>query len=198
MTSFLAFTEHEYEQPGMILNNHLIARIVTIDAIPVDDEPSNMEDYIYVDDDLKGVTVVKTLSNLEKFPLTEGLKAGIDFILVGDAVWTLLSSKFGYDHLLSFEARFLTSAEKKQWFYKGADMSDIIVEVYPWDQKTESIGDSLVPIPISGHFNYSTSEGTALTRLITDYTDADDVVSAHSSINICGLGQILNVFNPFL
>jgi hypothetical protein len=179
MNSFLDFIDHDHSHPGEISNSHLVARIVTVDAIPVDDDPSNVTDGLFGYDDLQGVTVEKLSNDLDKFPnmLMKGLVFGKDYVLVGDAVWTLLSSKFGFDQLLSFETRFLTTAEKEQWFYIGSDMSDLVVAVYPCDHKTASLADSLVPIPLSGYFNYSAPETNALSRLISDYAETDDVVS---------------------
>ena len=176
MTSFLEYIhDNEHLRPSIISNSHLVEKLAAIRAIPVEDESSNADDDLFGHNDMQIIGSETASSNVPVLQnaLKQGLVAGTDYVLVGESVWTLLSLKFGYDEVLEFQSRLLSADEKQKWSDKSAEMSDLAILVY----ENTSLADSYVAVPVSGHFDYALPEKNPLSQLISDYGEANDMVS---------------------
>lgn len=100
-------------------------------------------------------------ANSESLHLKPGLKHGEDYFLVGKNVWTVLSSKFGYDYALPRKVKRSHTAESR-----------LGVHVYHDNQWFPK-----VDIPPSGRFSYETAAPLVANDDDDDDQETNDLVS---------------------
>lgn len=110
----------------------------------------------------------KTVEHLVMRP---EMKIDNDFVLVGKGLWTLLSSKFGFDFAITHLPRIFSETEGQASFQNSP-----MVVVYP-DLLSDSLATcAIVPIPEGGIFDYNDPSDTDLVS--EDETPQDDLVSS--------------------
>ena len=102
-----------------------------------------------------------------------------DYVLVGENVWTILSSKFGYDRSVVAELRV-----QKGWHARHKLFVEVPMEMCGDDGNNgRSNGDYVrlksIEVPESGRWNYGTLDDTCRTENVT----ADSAVAANAISN---------------
>mmetsp|Transcript_19097 Transcript_19097/g.26884 ORF Transcript_19097/g.26884 Transcript_19097/m.26884 type:complete len:1237 (-) Transcript_19097:844-4554(-) len=109
--------------------------------------------------------------------LKQGLSHGLDYAIVGEETWGLISRKFGYDVPLKVSIRFLTDDEKLSL---EQSCSGIVIAIYP-DSKECPGSERFIPIPENFKFEYGVdntdnagllyehgTDGTSMNALFND------------------------------
>jgi hypothetical protein len=97
----------------------------------------------------------------------KGLVFGQDYTLVGEGLWTLLSSKFGFDVSLKLDIE----NDKGSALQEYQDSTGAV-------KRLVNVGGILMPLPRDGKFDYSSLVPDSEEGLISDDNDPADSVSA--------------------
>jgi len=123
--------------------------------------------------------------NISSASLKKGLKFGQDYTLVGEGLWTLLSSKFGYDDSLQFEIGWKKGDKDMSMYMAGTETGliggstdDNNNDTSSGDKKVVKVVDEVVLLPQDGKIDYS--------RIINANSSGDDndgLVSEDGSVS---------------
>lgn len=128
-------------------------------SIGLSSSPLSAENAGFVDDRTARRERWTKIKQAQEGNIRKDLKFGIDYTLVGDGLWTLLSSKFGFDFSLTFKIEEQEHMAGSDSFMSGNEIEsnfpNVQTAAVTSSIKIVRVGDQIVTLPKDGKFDYS-------------------------------------------